>query len=430
MTSIESAAPYFAAAQRPFTAVCAAADRAAAAARRFAEALGAVPLSAADGAAGAPKTEPAGPAGAARFAAPAGGLLAGQWCVEAQCALAGVPDAAGGFAALGAALGAAGAGARDFAGAIGAVAAPLGAAAAAQQLFGASLLACPLGQIGAAVLGVVSLFYAAAGAVGAVTGSAVSGAGLIGAAVAAALGTAGNLFLALWNTGANVFALLYNLVAAVAEFVGTVFTDPIGAVCGLFFALADTVLGVLETLAGALDTIFGSNLSAAVQGWRKTLGAWTQEALGERGAGAGRLDVGDILGKRIDVADLAALGYDLGAGLDAAPAAPEQFAGLAAQGQYVLLLPADEETGQTVRRIAGSTRAIRDAVVPAGEDLRYLRELAEREAIDRFTAAEIKIEQVNHNTIAAPQDIDGVVDRLTRSLSEALNSMAEGVSPA
>lgn len=57
---------------------------------------------------------------------------------------------------------------------------------------------------------------------------------------------------------AHVFVMIYNLVATVANFIGNVFNDPVAAVARLFFDLADTVLSVLQALASAIDTIFGS----------------------------------------------------------------------------------------------------------------------------------------------------------------------------
>ena len=71
--------------------------------------------------------------------------------------------------------------------------------------------------------------------------------------------------------------LIYNLIVEVANFIANVFTDPVGSVCRLFFGLADTVLGVLETLASAVDTLFGSNLAGAVSGWRETLSGWVDD---------------------------------------------------------------------------------------------------------------------------------------------------------
>ena len=123
--------------------------------------------------------------------------------------------------------------------------------------------------------------HAAVAAVNKFAGTSVSATGIICGAFMAALAFIGNIFIALWNVVAEVFVLIYNLVAAVASFIGNVFDDPVGAVCRLFFDLADTVLGVLEALAGAVDTLFGSNLAGAVSGWRDSLGDWVDDTFGQ-----------------------------------------------------------------------------------------------------------------------------------------------------
>ena len=61
------------------------------------------------------------------------------------------------------------------------------------------------------------------------------------------------------------------------------------------------------------------------------------------------------------------------------------------------------------------------------EELKYLRDIAEQEAVNRFTTAEIKIEQTNHNTIKNDMDLDGVVSYLDDALGEAIEIMTEGV---
>lgn len=61
------------------------------------------------------------------------------------------------------------------------------------------------------------------------------------------------------------------------------------------------------------------------------------------------------------------------------------------------------------------------------ESLKYLRDIAEQETVNRFTTAEIKIEQTNHNTISGKMDLDGVMDGLTEVVEEAAYTIAEGV---
>ena len=81
-----------------------------------------------------------------------------------------------------------------------------------------------------------------------------------------------------------------------------------------------------------------------------------------------------------------------------------------------------DNTGAT----AGNTAAMLDSIDLANEELKYLRELAEQEAINRFTTAEIKVEMQNDNYINSDTDIDGIVNLLSESLEEAMAAAAEG----
>lgn len=76
---------------------------------------------------------------------------------------------------------------------------------------------------------------------------------------------------------------------------------------------------------------------------------------------------------------------------------------------------------------ANNTGAIKDSVSASEEDLKYLRDIAEQETINRFTTAEIKVEMNNNNNINSEMDLDGVVDYLANGVNEAMEKAAEGV---
>lgn len=63
------------------------------------------------------------------------------------------------------------------------------------------------------------------------------------------------------------------------------------------------------------------------------------------------------------------------------------------------------------------------------EELKYLRDLAEQETVNRFTIAEIKIDQSGMtNTINnGANDLDGFVSGLTNAVNEAVENITEGV---
>jgi len=56
-----------------------------------------------------------------------------------------------------------------------------------------------------------------------------------------------------------------------------------------------------------------------------------------------------------------------------------------------------------------------------------MKDIAEREAINRFTTAEIHVEQTNHNNISKDVDVDGIMDAWAYDFGEKLEISEEGV---
>jgi len=77
--------------------------------------------------------------------------------------------------------------------------------------------------------------------------------------------------------------------------------------------------------------------------------------------------------------------------------------------------------------IAGNTAKMADSMEISEESLEYMRDLAEQQAINRFTTAEINIEMNNENHINSELDIDGIVAHLEDKVYETMVIAAEGV---
>lgn len=304
----------------------------------------------------------------------------------------------------------------------------------AQYGLNAAMYACPIVWIIILIIALIALFYAAVAAVNKFAGTSVSATGIICRAFMVALAFIGNIFVALWNLVVDVFVLIYNLVATVANFIGNVFTDPIGAVCRLFFDLADTVLGILQALASAIDAIFGSNLAGSVQGWRDSLGGWVDETFGKGDEVMAKMNADDMKLGRFEYGAAWDAGYSFGEGID------ESIANFDPSSLFDTNVPGADDyanlsdygsgiggIGSGVDDIAGNTGKIADGMEITEEDLKYLRDIAEQEAVNRFTTAEITIEQTNHNTVSGKMDLDGIVSGLTDAANEAVDRIAEGV---
>lgn len=302
----------------------------------------------------------------------------------------------------------------------------------AQYGLNAAMYACPLVWIIILIIALVALFYAAVAAVNHFAGTSVSATGLICGAFMAALAFIGNIFVALWNLVVDVFVMIYNLVATVANFIGNVFNDPVAAVARLFFDLADTVLSVLQALASAIDTIFGSNLAGSVQGWRDSLGGWVDSTFGKGEEVMEKLNADDMKLGRFEYGAAFDMGYEFGQGVEDTVGGLFDFSAMdslgAADGLDAFNLGNTLDgiygnTGDT----AGNTAAMSDALDIAEEDLAYLRDIAEREAINRFTTAEIHVEQHNENHISNDTDLDGIMDAWANDFAEKLDVSEEGV---
>lgn len=78
--------------------------------------------------------------------------------------------------------------------------------------------------------------------------------------------------------------------------------------------------------------------------------------------------------------------------------------------------------------IGKNTGDTADNTSKSNEELSYLRDIAERDAINRFTTAEVHVDLGGvTNNVAANTDLDGIISYLTDGVAEALVTASEGV---
>ena len=315
--------------------------------------------------------------------------------------------------------------------ATGAEASATAAATAAQYGLNAALYACPIVWIIVLIIALIALFYAAVAAVNKFAGTSVSATGIICGVFAVAGAFIGNLFVTLINFVIDIFVVLWNFIAAFANFFANVFNDPVGAIARLFFDLVDTILSLLQSLASAIDTIFGSNLAGAVSGWRDSLGGWVDSTFGKGTEVMAKVNASDYHLDRFEYSGAWDAGYSFGEGIEDTISNFDPSSlfntNIPSASDYADLSNYTGSIGDGVGDIADNTGSIKDSLDITEEDLKYLRDIAEQEAINRFTTAEITIEQTNNNNVSGSMDLDGVVSGLTDAVNEAVDIITEGV---
>lgn len=304
------------------------------------------------------------------------------------------------------------------------------AATAAQHGFNAALLACPITWIIIGIIAIIAIIYMAVAAFNKFAGTSISATGIIVGVLAVGAAFIGNLFVALINLIIDLVAVVWNFIAAFAEFFANVFNDPIGSIVRLFADMADSVLGILEGIASAIDTLFGSNLAGAVSGWRSSLQGMVTDLVGEAEIKVPRMDASSLKLDRFEYGAAWDAGYSFGEGIE------DTISNFDIGSIFDTNVPdpSDYASGYDASSVPGNiadtadnTGAIKDSVDISQEDLKYLRDIAEAEVVNRFTTAEIKVEQTNYNTINNEMDLDGVVSYLGEGVNEAMEKAAEGV---
>lgn len=298
----------------------------------------------------------------------------------------------------------------------------------------AALLACPLTWIILLIIAVIAAIYAACAAVAKFTGIANSGFGVICGGIMVVISFVKNLGLSV----ANIALGIWNALGACASNIGTAFHNVISNVQGWFYNLLSTALTVVAGICEALNKLpFVEFDYSGITSKASEYAAKSAEAYGNVEEYKSVADAFNEGMSTFDTfqdgwaADAFASGAAWGDGVADKVSGMFDFSALDSMGAdsldaFNLGNDLDSIYGNT-GDIANNTAATADALDIAEEDLAYLRDIAEREAINRFTTAEIKVEQHNENHIASELDVDGIMAAWTESFAEQLAVSAEGV---
>lgn len=221
------------------------------------------------------------------------------------------------------------------------------------------------------------------------------------------IGTVIGIFFGLYAFLYNLVADIWNLFAVFGEFLGNFCNDPLAATVRLFIGFADTVLGILESIANAMDALFGSSMADTLAGWRSNMQSWADDTFGEQAVTIERME-------KLDVADNFNKGYDFG--VDLSNGATQIFEELTTsmnsmgfEGGYI-----------------DSVGSIEDTVDVSNEDLEIMRELAEMESIQNFVTLTPKV-NIKTGPVSKDVDIDEIVRRIEKSIEEEMEASTKEV---
>lgn len=313
------------------------------------------------------------------------------------------------------------------------------AATAAQMGYNGALYACPVVWIIMLLIALIAIIFAVCNAIAKMTGVANSGFGVIMGCIF----TVGALFKNLGLTVANIALGIGNAIAALASNMMTAFHNAICSVQSWFYNLLSTALSVIEGICSALNKLpfveFDySGISSAADDYA----AKASEAAGNK---EDYQSISDAFNEGFTTFDA----FQDGWASDAFNAGAAWGDGIADKvsnfslsdvfgqtdipnvGDYTSGFSdaiANSGVGDGIGNIDDNTGKIKDSLDITEEDLKYLRDIAEQEAINRFTTAEINVDMSGmQNTVNSGDDIDGFMTKLTDSVNEAVDNMTEGV---
>lgn len=303
----------------------------------------------------------------------------------------------------------------------------------------AALAACPITWIIVLIIALIAIIFAVCNAIAKMTGIANSGFGVITGGVNVVIQFFKNLGL----TVANIALGIGNAIAALASNMMTAFHNAICSIQSWFYNLLSTALSVIEGICAALNKLpfveFDySGISSAADDYA----AKASEAAGNK---EDYQSISDAFNEGFTTFDA----FQDGWASDAFNAGAAWGDGVADKvsnfslsdvfgqtdipnvGDYTSGFSdaiANSGVGDGIGNIDDNTGKIKDSLDITEEDLKYLRDIAEQEAINRFTTAEINVDMSGmQNTVNSGDDIDGFMTKLTDSVNEAVDNMTEGV---
>lgn len=278
---------------------------------------------------------------------------------------------------------------------------------AAQWGLNAAMLACPITWIVAGIMLTVGALYLGVAAFNKFTGATISATGIITGAI---YGIGAHIY--------NMIATSVNMFISFTEFLANIFTHPVVAIKRLFINMGLSIINIIKSTMSIVDKIIDTGISDKLSdiesNLKVKLEATTVEGYRDfKTATDGRLDYMKLK----DTGEAVTKGYKTGENLSNS---------LSLTSNLGLNSGMMDQTNSYLSQISGNTAKTNTSLDLTKEELKYMRDLAEQEVINRYTTASMKVEVSNNNNISNSLDIDEVAGMLTNKLVESAATVAEG----
>lgn len=273
----------------------------------------------------------------------------------------------------------------------------------------AAIVACPIMWLVGAIILVVMGINHWVKKTNELQGTTYTTMGVIVGAFLAGTAAILNTMKYLVNNVYHSVALMWNTFATFAESLVEFFFDPVNSVKIMFTGMAKIILDSLYNVSSVLDKIFNTDVSGKIKDVRNVINDYADNNIKDPTLKIARMNQTKNIFEYSGIEETFKKGMNIGDGIS------EKISGVM-----------NTIAGNT-SSIAKNTEKTNSTLDLTKEELKYLRDVAEQEVINRYTTASVKVEMTNNNNINSDADADGLITKFYNGIAEAASTVAEGV---